>query len=60
MAGEDVALYVKKCLHRLVIGNTLRVVALHYASNLFWRHNGFLLYHLIVADDIENDIRSYN
>ena len=49
---------VEPCLHRLVVGDTFRVVALHDASQLVRHFHFFLFYDFIVADDIQLDFGS--
>ena len=46
--------------HRLVVGDTLVVVALHDAYQLFGHPDFLLLDNLIVADNAERHIRRHN
>ena len=45
--------------HRFVVGDTLRVVAFHQSDDFVWQGYPFLFYHFVIADDIQNYIRSY-
>ena len=45
-------------LHRLVVGDALRVVALHDALQRIRSLYGLLLYDFVVLDDTQSDVRS--
>ena len=60
VAGQDAVGNVEVGTHRLVVGDALRVVALHDAPYFAGCLNGFLLYHFVVADDVENDFGRYD
>lgn len=49
---------VEPCLHRLVVGDTFRVVAFHDTFQLVRHFHFFLFYDFIVADDIQLDFGS--
>ena len=49
---------VEPCLHRLVVGDTFRVVAFHDTFQLVRHFHFFLFYDFIVADDVQFDFRS--
>jgi hypothetical protein len=52
--------HIEDSLHWLIVGDALGIVALHNATQLVGCLNGFLLHHLVVADDIEHDFWSYD
>lgn len=56
MAGQDAVGNVEVGLHRFVVGDALRIVTLHDATNLTGCLDGLLLNDLIVADDAEDDV----
>ena len=45
-------------LHRLVVGDALRVVAFHDALQRIRSLDGLLLYDFVVLDDTQSDVRS--
>ena len=45
-------------LHRLVVGDALRVVALHDALQRIRSLDGLLFYDFVVLDDTQSDVRS--
>ena len=47
-------------LHRLVVGDALRVVALYDALECVWSLYGLLLHDLVVLDDTQSDVRSHH
>ena len=49
---------VEEGLHRLVVGDALRVVALHDALECIWSLYGLLLHDFVVLDDTQSDVRS--
>ena len=51
---------VEEGLHRLVVGDALRVVALYDALECIWSLYSLLLYDLIVLDDTQSDVRSHH
>ena len=51
---------VEEGLHRLVVGDALRVVALYDALQCIWGLYGLLLYDFVVLDDAETDVRSHH
>ncbi len=51
---------VEEGLHRLVVGDALRVVALHDALECIWSLYGLLLHDLVVLDDTQSDVRSHH
>ena len=51
---------VEEGLHRLVVGDALRVVALYDALQCVWSLDRLLLYDLVVLDDTQTDVRGYN
>ena len=46
--------------HWFIIGNALGIVAFHNAFNDSWSLDGFLLNDLVVADDVEDDLRGHD
>ena len=60
VTGEDAVGDMEVRLHRLVVRDALGVVAFHEAVNLVRCNNRFLLYHLVVADDTQNDVGGYD
>ena len=48
---------VEEGLHRLVVGDALRVVALYDALQRIWSLDGLLLYDFVVFDDTQSDVR---
>ena len=44
-------------LHRLVVGDALRVVALYDAPERIWSLYGLLLHDFVVLDDTQSDVR---
>ena len=46
--------------HRLIVGDALRVVALHDALQCVWSLDRLLLHDLVVLDDTQTDVRGYN
>ena len=46
--------------HRLIVGNARGIVAFHNAFNDSWSLDGFLLNDLVVADDVEDDLRGHD
>ena len=48
---------VEEGLHRLVVGDTLRVVALYDALQRIRSLDGLLLYDFVVFDDTQSDVR---
>ena len=57
---ESLIYGVEEGLHRLVVGDTLRVVALDDAPERIWSLYGLLLHDLIVLDDTQSDVRSHH
>ena len=51
---------VEEGLHRLIVGDALRVVALYDALECIWSLYSLLLYDLIVLDDTQSDVRSHH
>ena len=51
---------VEEGLHRLVVGDALRVVALYDALQCVWSLYGLLLYDFVVLDDTQSDVRSHH
>ena len=51
---------VEEGLHRLVVGDTLRVVALYDALERIWSLYGLLLYDFVVLDDTQTDVWSHH
>ena len=51
---------VEEGLHRLVVGDALRVVALHDALQRIRSLDGLLLYDFVVLDDTQSDVRSHH
>ena len=51
---------VEEGLHRLVVGDALRVVALYDAPERIWSLYGLLLHDLVVLDDTQSDVRSHH
>ena len=47
-------------VHGFVVGDALRIVAFHDTLDLVGRLHGFLLHHLVVAYDVENDFRCHH
>ena len=60
VTGQYSVGYMEMGSHGFVVGDALRVVALHDAFNLVGSYNASLLNHLVVADDAENHIWSYH
>ena len=60
MASQDTVSNVEMGGHRLVVRNAFGVVALHNATYLGRRLHGFLLYHFVVADNVEDHLRGNN
>ena len=51
---------VEEGLHRLVVGDALRVVALHDTLQCVRSLYGLLLYDFVVLDDTQSDVRSHH
>ena len=51
---------VEEGLHRLVVGDALRVIALHDALECIWSLYGLLLHDFVVLDDTQSDVRSHH
>ena len=51
---------VEEGLHRLVVGDALRVVALYDALQCVRSLYGLLLYDFVVLDDTQSDVRSHH
>lgn len=49
---------VEDSQHRFVVCYALRVVTLYYSTQCLWSLNGNLLYYLVVADDVHDDLWS--
>lgn len=56
--AEHLVYGVEEGLHRLVVGDALRVVALHDALQRIRSLYGLLLYDFVVLDDTQSDVRS--
>ena len=57
MAFADAAVFVDNMenrLHRLVIGDADRIITPDDAKQFVWRVDSFLLYNLVVANDVEH------
>ena len=50
---------VEEGLHRLIVGDALRVVALHDALECIWSLYCLLLHDFVVLDDTQSDVRSH-
>ena len=57
---ESLIYGVEEGLHRLVVGDALRVVALYDALERIWSLYSLLLHDLIVLDDTQSDVRSHH
>lgn len=60
VAGQDAVSHVEMGGHRLVVGNTFGIVALDDALNNIGRFDGLLFHYLVVADDVKDDLWSYD
>ena len=60
VAGQNAVGYMEVGRHRLVVRDALGIVALHDALDLVRRLYGFLLHHLVVADDVQDDLRRHH
>ena len=58
--AEHLVYGVEEGLHRLVVGDALRVVAFHDALQCIWSLYGLLLYDFVVLDDTQSDVRSHH
>ena len=56
--AEHLVYGVEEGLHRLVVGDALRVVALYDALQCIRSLDGLLLYDFVVFDDTQSDVRS--
>ena len=52
--------HIEYGIHRLVVGNTFRVVTLHDTSQFIRCFYRFLFHHLVVLDNVEYDFRCYH
>ena len=62
MALDDAVLLVdhrEDRFHGLVVGDALGIVALHDTTKLIGRLHGLLLHHLVVADNVEHNLRCH-
>ena len=57
---ESLIYGVEEGLHRLVVGDALRVVALYDAPERIWSLYGLLLHDFVVLDDTQSDVRSHH
>ena len=60
VAGQNAVGYVEMGGHGLVVGDALGVVALDDALDDGRGLDGLLLYNLVVADDVQDDLRSHD
>ena len=50
--------HVEPGLHRFVVGDTFRIVALHDTFQFIGHDNLLLFHHLVIADDVQLHVRS--
>ena len=56
--GDVVAVYdMEACLHRLVVGDALRIAAFHQTDQSLRKRHGIFFHYFIVADNVDNGRR---